>query len=130
MSDYSSNQQATPPSKKVAGRWTRIEHDRFIKALEKFGRDWISVQKFVRTRSLSQVRSHAQKFFMKISPDDISAMIAGEEDSDFYTSNPGHETAYHQKNRGKKNATRFDYPVKSLNSQKKPVQSEKKEDLL
>lgn len=83
MDNHPTNLCSHPSPKKVTGRWTRTEHDRFIKALEKFGRDWTSVQKFVKTRSLSQVRSHAQKFFMKMSSSDIDAMIAGSDDSDF-----------------------------------------------
>ena len=102
MDQQITNQHSTPKAKKVTGRWTRTEHDRFIKALEKFGRDWIAVQKFVKTRSLSQVRSHAQKFFMKMTAEDIDAMIAGDADSDFESFSYEHETAYHQKNRDTK----------------------------
>lgn len=53
-----------------------------MKALEKYGRDWVNVQKFVKSRTLSQVRSHAQKVFLKMSDCDIEALIAGEGDSD------------------------------------------------
>jgi SHAQKYF class myb-like DNA-binding protein len=42
------------------------EHHRFIEALLKFGNEWKSVQKHVGTRSSTQARSHAQKFFVKI----------------------------------------------------------------
>lgn len=49
-----------------------------MKALEKYGRDWLSVQKYVKTRNLSQVRSHAQKVFLKMSDEDVVALIAGE----------------------------------------------------
>ena len=47
-------------------RWTRSEHIRFLQALILYGRDWRSVQKYVRTRSSTQSRSHAQKFLAKI----------------------------------------------------------------
>lgn len=48
------------------GRWQPDEHQRFIEALLKFGNEWKSVQKHVATRSSTQARSHAQKFFVKI----------------------------------------------------------------
>ena len=49
------------------GRWQQDEHRRFIEALIKYGNDWKNVQKHVCTRSSTQARSHAQKFFVKLS---------------------------------------------------------------
>eukprot|EP00347_Sterkiella_histriomuscorum_P019402 403341762 len=48
------------------GRWTKQEHCRFLEALKKHGRNWRKVQQHVQTRSSTQARSHAQKFFVKI----------------------------------------------------------------
>lgn len=48
------------------GRWQPQEHERFIEAIMKFGNEWKLVQKHVGTRSSTQARSHAQKFFVKI----------------------------------------------------------------
>ena len=48
------------------GRWKLDEHKRFVEAIIKYGNDWKQVQKCVRTRSSTQARSHAQKFFIKI----------------------------------------------------------------
>lgn len=48
------------------GRWKNAEHQRFVDALIKYGNDWKQVQKSVKTRSSTQARSHAQKFFVKI----------------------------------------------------------------
>lgn len=48
------------------GRWTRSEHIRFIQALTLYGRDWRKVQLYVKTRTSTQARSHAQKFIVKI----------------------------------------------------------------
>jgi len=42
------------------------EHQRFIEALLKYGNDWKNVQRYVGSRSSTQARSHAQKFFVKI----------------------------------------------------------------
>ena len=48
------------------GRWTRDEHKKFIEAIIKFGNNWKEVQEYVNTRTSTQARSHAQKFFEKI----------------------------------------------------------------
>ena len=42
-----------------SGRWTDEEHERFLKALETFGKNWNCVHKFVGSRSSAQTRSHA-----------------------------------------------------------------------
>jgi SHAQKYF class myb-like DNA-binding protein len=51
---------------KKEGRWTAEEHFRFIEALILYGKEWRQVQEHVRTRSSTQARSHAQKFFVKL----------------------------------------------------------------
>ena len=48
------------------GRWTEDEHSKFIKGILEYGNDWKMVQKIIKTRSSTQARSHAQKFFLKI----------------------------------------------------------------
>ncbi len=48
------------------GRWQPEEHERFIQAIMKYGNEWKSVQKHVGSRSSTQARSHAQKFFVKM----------------------------------------------------------------
>ncbi|CDW76038.1 myb-like dna-binding shaqkyf class family protein [Stylonychia lemnae] len=48
------------------GRWTKEEHLRFVSALEKYGSNWIKVQNAVKTRSAAQIRSHAQKYKLKM----------------------------------------------------------------
>ena len=62
-------------NKKSNGRWTKYEHDKFMKALEKYGRDWVKIQKVVKTRTLPQIRSHSQKMFLKMSKVDVDAYI-------------------------------------------------------
>ena len=42
------------------------EHFRFIEALQLYGKEWTRVQIHVGTRSSTQARSHAQKFFVKL----------------------------------------------------------------
>lgn len=48
------------------GRWTKDEHFRFLVALKLYGKEWRKVQEHVRTRTSTQARSHAQKFFQKL----------------------------------------------------------------
>ena len=50
----------------TSGRWKSDEHQRFIDAIIKYGNNWRQVQKCVGTRSSTQTRSHAQKFFEKL----------------------------------------------------------------
>ena len=59
-----------------SGRWTNEEHDKFIEGILKFGNEWKRVQSIIKTRSSTQARSHAQKFFLRmkkeISPKNLS----------------------------------------------------------
>lgn len=48
------------------GRWSQKEEELFLQGMMMYGNDWKYVQKCVKTRSPSQTRSHAQKFFMKL----------------------------------------------------------------
>ena len=61
-----------PPSssskaiKKNNGRWSQKEKLRFLQALQKYKRNWKQVELHVKTRTSTQARSHAQKFFQKL----------------------------------------------------------------
>uniref|UniRef100_A0A7N0T4P8 Uncharacterized protein n=1 Tax=Kalanchoe fedtschenkoi TaxID=63787 RepID=A0A7N0T4P8_KALFE len=46
--------------------WTDIEHDKFLEALHLFDRDWKKIEAFVSSKTVIQIRSHAQKYFLKI----------------------------------------------------------------
>lgn len=48
------------------GRWTRDEHKKFVEAILMYENEWKLVQNSVESRSSTQARSHAQKFFLKI----------------------------------------------------------------
>ncbi|TVU48427.1 hypothetical protein EJB05_08063, partial [Eragrostis curvula] len=46
-------------------KWTGDEHERFLHALQLFGRDWKTVEQFVATKTATRIRSHAQKHFLR-----------------------------------------------------------------
>jgi len=48
------------------GRWNKDEQFRFAEAVLKYGNDWKQIQNHVYSRNMTQVRSHAQKFLMKL----------------------------------------------------------------
>ena len=58
------------------GRWSKEEHEKFIEGILKYGNEWRKVQKIIKSRSSTQARSHAQKFFLKlkkeVNPDILS----------------------------------------------------------
>ncbi len=50
------------------GRWTDKEHSLFLKGLDLFGKGrWALIAKLIKTRTHLQVRTHAQKYFLKLS---------------------------------------------------------------
>ena len=51
----------------AAGRWTESEHERFLTALQIYGKDWKKLHEYITTREDGQIRSHAQKYLKKIS---------------------------------------------------------------
>jgi SHAQKYF class myb-like DNA-binding protein len=48
------------------GRWTEEEHQIFLKGLEIHGKQWKTIASMIGTRTVVQVRTHAQKYFQKL----------------------------------------------------------------
>jgi SHAQKYF class myb-like DNA-binding protein len=67
------------------GRWTKEEHEAFLSALQMYGKEWKKVAAKVKTRTVVQTRTHAQKYFQKLqkamesggSKEDIAAVEMG-----------------------------------------------------
>ena len=53
------------------GRWTYEEHQKFIQGIIKYGLNWNLIHSNIKTRSKFQARSHAQKFLIKLSKNNI-----------------------------------------------------------
>lgn len=48
------------------GRWTDEEHNIFVDSFEKYGKNWKKIATIVKTRTILQIRTHAQKYVLKI----------------------------------------------------------------
>jgi SHAQKYF class myb-like DNA-binding protein len=48
------------------GRWETSEHLRFLGGCLQYGNNWKKVETYVRTRTSTQIRSHAQKYLKKL----------------------------------------------------------------
>lgn len=48
------------------GRWTKEERIKFAYALYHFGTNWKKIRDYISTRSIIQLRSHAQKYLIKL----------------------------------------------------------------
>ncbi|KAJ3672655.1 hypothetical protein LUZ60_007376 [Juncus effusus] len=46
--------------------WSDVEHDKFIEALQLFDRDWKKIESFIGSKTVIQIRSHAQKYWKKV----------------------------------------------------------------
>ena len=48
------------------GRWTKEEHENFLKGIGLFGTKWKKIKNIIRTRDLNQIGSHAQKYYLRM----------------------------------------------------------------
>ncbi|CAH0482518.1 unnamed protein product [Peronospora belbahrii] len=55
------------PTKSNTGRWTEAEHKLFLQGLETFPyRAWKKIATLIKTRTVVQIRTHAQKYYQKL----------------------------------------------------------------
>ena len=60
--------------------WSKAEHERFLEGLELYGsQDAHSIAYHVGTRTVTQVRTHAQKYFLKVGRDGAAAPPAADD---------------------------------------------------
>lgn len=48
------------------GRWTAEEHLLFLQGLEQYGKGWKKIACLIKSRTVVQIRTHAQKYFQKV----------------------------------------------------------------
>lgn len=48
------------------GRWTAEEHRLFLQGLELHGKGWKKIASLIKSRTVVQIRTHAQKYFQKL----------------------------------------------------------------
>ena len=48
------------------GIWTDEEHKKFIESLYIYNCKWLYIRKYIPSRALEQIRSHAQKFYLRL----------------------------------------------------------------
>lgn len=53
-------------NKEKIGRWSDHEHQVFLEGLESYGKQWKTIAGMIGTRTVVQVRTHAQKYFQKV----------------------------------------------------------------
>jgi len=66
-SNEESSTQKEPSKAMNTGRWSAEEHKRFLAGLDQFGTgNWKKITDMVGTRSCTQIRTHAQKYFIAL----------------------------------------------------------------
>ena len=48
------------------GRWTKDEKEKFLQGISIYDTNWKKFTNLIKTRTLIQIRSHAQKFLLKL----------------------------------------------------------------
>ncbi|GJQ12227.1 hypothetical protein GpartN1_g4018.t1 [Galdieria partita] len=67
LAEHEKGKNKQESSKTQSRYWTPSEHQRFLEALRKFGhKDVKSISNYVGTRNPTQVRTHAQKYFLRL----------------------------------------------------------------
>mmetsp|Transcript_14295 Transcript_14295/g.30535 ORF Transcript_14295/g.30535 Transcript_14295/m.30535 type:complete len:416 (-) Transcript_14295:416-1663(-) len=67
------------PANTISGRWTPSEHEAFLRGLKMYGREWKKVATCIPTRTSAQIRSHAQKYFVKVTREQQQLLAMAEQ---------------------------------------------------
>lgn len=62
----SSSSGASAKGGENTGRWTAEEHRLFLQGLEQHGKGWKKIASLIKSRTVVQIRTHAQKYFQKL----------------------------------------------------------------
>lgn len=68
--------------KEHIGRWTQEEHELFIQGIRLHDKQWKLIADLIKTRTVVQIRTHAQKYFQKLQKTKGNAGTAGDVDTD------------------------------------------------
>jgi len=60
------NHPATGGAGENTGRWTAEEHRLFLQGLDEHGKGWKKIAALIKSRTVVQIRTHAQKYFQKL----------------------------------------------------------------
>ncbi|OQR96303.1 hypothetical protein THRCLA_07325 [Thraustotheca clavata] len=63
---HEANLRESISEESVSGRWSTEEQNAFIEGLTLYGKDWKKIALMIPTRTLMQIRTHAQKYFKKL----------------------------------------------------------------
>lgn len=66
VSGSGSNSTTTSTGGENTGRWTAEEHRLFLQGLEQHGKGWKKIASLIKSRTVVQIRTHAQKYFQKL----------------------------------------------------------------
>ncbi|WCJ36724.1 Homeodomain-like superfamily protein [Euphorbia peplus] len=88
--------------------WTEPEHDKFLEALQLFDRDWKKIEAFIGSKTVIQIRSHAQKYFLKVQKSGTNEHLP--------PPRPKRKAAHPYPQKASKNAPLLSQPAGSLQS--------------
>ncbi len=115
-----SNKAIITDGGRTSGRWTAEEHRKFVEALKRFGKQWKKVEDYIKTRSGAQIRSHAQKYFLKIQkeyPDQDAFLIFKNNSPEFL------EETISMKNRNDSEEDKSELSLKQKSQNSNPADS-------
>ncbi|KAJ6861754.1 protein REVEILLE 6-like [Populus alba x Populus x berolinensis] len=95
--------------------WTEPEHDKFLEALQLFDRDWKKIEAFIGSKTVIQIRSHAQKYFLKVQKSGTSEHLP--------PPRPKRKAAHPYPQKASKNAVVLSQPSGSFQSSSAPLES-------
>lgn len=70
-------QNKKKPTNTLTGRWTKDEHEKFLDGIRIYGKEWKKIASMIDTRTVVQIRTHAQKYFQKLAKKRNQALNGG-----------------------------------------------------